>query len=508
MSKATEMSEASPPSEQSLRRNQLGTGNIVFLVLAAAAPMAAVVVTVPLSVGFGDGAGTPGAYLLAGVTLLLFAIGYVAMSRHIVNAGAFYAYVTKGLGRPLGMSTAMIAVLAYNAWVIAVVGIAGVFAHNVAAAELHVHWSWEVWSAIFFAIVATLSLFEIQLSARVLGVALLCEFAVLSIMSVGILVTQGPGAYTLHSFSPSGVFAGAAGVSVMYAFSSFVGFEATALYAEEAREPRRSVPRATYIAILIIAIFYALTTWSLIAGYGAGHAAAAANKDPAEFVFAANARYVGGFTVHAMNLLICTSLFAALLAFHNATARYMYALARDGILPRALARTHPRFGSPYVASAVQLTLTAAVVITFAALGLDPLLELGAAFLGLGTLGIIVLQGLASFSVVGFFRNRPDGHWWKTLVAPLLGGLGLSAATVLVIKNYSSLTGAKSDVINHLWVLVPAAVVLGLALAAWLRARRPELYAGFAEDRVDELFAEAEDRSAAAISPPPVSPIGG
>src|SRR5450755_4769157 len=126
MSKATEMSEASPPSEQSLRRNQLGTGNIVFLVLAAAAPMAAVVVTVPLSVGFGDGAGTPGAYLLAGVTLLLFAIGYVAMSRHIVNAGAFYAYVTKGLGRPLGMSTAMIAVLAYNAWVIAVVGLAGV----------------------------------------------------------------------------------------------------------------------------------------------------------------------------------------------------------------------------------------------------------------------------------------------------------------------------------------------------------------------------------------------
>jgi amino acid transporter len=196
-------------------------------------------------------------------------------------------------------------------------------------------------------------------------------------------------------------------------------------------------------------------------------------------VFTANHEYVGGFSDHLMNLLICTSLFAAVLAFHNGAARYMYAIARDGLLPRQLTRTHPRHGSPYVASAVQLSLTAVVITVFAVARVDPLLELGAAFLGLGTLGIIMLQGLGSFSVVGFFRDRPDRHPWKTVVAPLLGGLGLATAAVLVIVNYSALTGSPSDVVNNLWWLYILAVALGLLLTAWLRRARPGAYRALA-----------------------------
>lgn len=476
------MSISSAPADEQLRRNELGTSGIVFLVVAAAAPLTAVVATVPLSIALGNGIGTPGAYVIAGITLLLFAVGYVAMSRHMTNVGAFYAYICNGLGRPTGTAAAMIAVIAYNAMMIAVVALVGTFASPVFADELHIDLPWEVWGGIGVALVAVLSCFEIHLSARVLGIALICEVLILLVMDLGILFSEGPKGFPLDSFSPSDVFAGAAGVSIMYAFASFVGFEATAIYGEEAREPRRTVPRATYIAIGLISIFYGVTTWALIAAFGAGGVVAAAADDPAGFVFAANAEYVGGFTVHAMNILIVTSSFAALLAFHNAASRYMYGLARDGVLPRRLAHTHPRYGSPIAASALQIAIAVVVVGAFALTGMDPLVELAAAFLGLGTLGVIVLQALASFSVIGFFWRRPDRRLWNTVIAPLLGGAGLTAGAVLVIKNYSSLTGANSDVINNLWWLLPVAAVLGLLVAARLKTRHPDVYAALGRDR--------------------------
>ena len=463
----------------------LGTGNIVFLVLAAAGPMAATVSFVPLSIGLGSGIGAPGAYLAAGIVLGLFAVGYVAMSRHVTNAGAFYAYATRGLGKPIGFATAMIALVAYNAVVVAVVGFFGAFAQGAAAELVDVNWSWQVWSVIGFATVAGLSFFEIQLSARLLGVALILEVLVLLVMDVAILLDRGASAFTLDSFSPGTVFAGASGISLMYAFASYIGFEATAIYGEEAREPRRTVPRATYLALAIIASFYALTSWALVAGFGADGVVKAAAGDPAGFVFVANAQYVGGFTNDLMQILICTSMFAVLLAFHNASARYIFALSRDGLLPRPLARTHPRHGSPYLASAVQLTVTAIAVVACAVGGLDPLLGIGAAFAGLGTLAIIVLQGIASFSVVGYFSRRPDRHVVKTIVAPLLGGLGLAAAAIQVVHNYSSLTGVTSTVINHLWWVLPAVALLGFALAAYTRSARPGVYGRFGEANADD-----------------------
>ena len=90
--------DASHGAPEELRPNSVGTGHIVFLVPAAAAPLAALVLTIPLSIGFGNGAGTPGAYAFAGIVLALFAVGYAEMSRHVVSAGGFYAYVTRGLG--------------------------------------------------------------------------------------------------------------------------------------------------------------------------------------------------------------------------------------------------------------------------------------------------------------------------------------------------------------------------------------------------------------------------
>jgi amino acid transporter len=163
------------------------------------------------------------------------------------------------------------------------------------------------------------------------------------------------------------------------------------------------------------------------------------------------------------------------LAFHNTLARYLYSLGRAGVLPSALGRTRATDGAPYVASAVQSCTTTLIVGLFAIFGADPFLNLFAWLVGLGTLGVLVLQAAASVAVIAFFRRtRADTRPWQTLVAPLLGLAGLVAAIYLVLHNFDVLTGATSGVVPLLPWLVVLAALAGLATWAAMRERGIDL----------------------------------
>ncbi|WP_435220526.1 APC family permease [Streptomyces sp. Tue6028] len=447
-----------------LNEGVLSTGDIVFFVLAGVAPMGVVVAMLSLSIALGDGPGVPGTYLVTGAVLALFAVGYVRMSRRVTNTGGFYTYARAGLGRAAGGAAAYLALVAYNAATIGVFGTLAYFTQGVAG-SFGVHLAWQWWAALTFLMVAVLSYFEVSLSAKALALALGCEVAALLVFDVAVLVHDGFHGFSLEVFRPSVVFTGGFGVSLMLAFGSFVGFEATALYGEEARDPRRSVPRATYIALAAITIFYLVTMWAAITSYGVTHVRAAAAADPENFVFAAVTRDVSSEMARAMAVLVVTSLFASFLAFHCNTARYHYALARDGLLPRFLMGTHPRHGSPVAAGSVQLALVAVVTIAFGLAHQDPYLGMGISLFGLGVLGIVVLQAVAAAAIVGFFlRHREDESVLASVVAPALGGLGLVVGLVCMIWNYRVLAGGSLPVLNQLpWLLAMAAVV-GAALA--------------------------------------------
>jgi len=461
----------SPPGGQ-LERGAMGTADIVFFVLAGVAPMGVVVALLTLSIALGNGAGVPGTYAVAGVVLALFAAGYVRMSRRIANVGGFYTYARQGLGRRSGGATAYIALLAYNAATIGIFGALAYFASQ-AGASFGVHISWQVWALIAYAIVAALAYLEVTMSAKVLGLALAAEVLTLLVFDVAVLARNGFHGFSLDVFKPSVVFAGGFGISLMLAFGSFAGFEATALYGEESRDPHRSVPRATYISLALITVFYLITSWAAISSYGVQHAQAAAAANPSAFIFAANAKYVGGFTTDVMQILVVTSLFAAFLAFHCNTARYHLALSRDGLLPRALSRTHPRYGSPVVASAVQLGLLAMIVAGFSIAGQDPYLGMGTSLYGLGVLGIVLLQAIAAAAIVGYFlRHRQGESAWGAIIAPALGGIGLVIGMVLMILNYSTLTGSTATWVSSLPLLLPAAAVIGAVMAGRQPAHEP------------------------------------
>ena len=163
----------------SVPRRTLSTRRIVFLVVAAAAPLAAMVGNVPLALRLTDAPGLPGAFVLATIVLLCFSVGYGAMSRRVVNTGAFYTYVARGLGKPPAVAVALVAVLSYNAMAIGLTGGFGYFA-QVVLHEAGIEVSWIPLAALGWAITAYLGYRSVELSAKVLAVLMSAEVVILT----------------------------------------------------------------------------------------------------------------------------------------------------------------------------------------------------------------------------------------------------------------------------------------------------------------------------------------
>jgi amino acid transporter len=500
MTDMTQATGAEATTQDSRLRHTLTTRKIVFLVVAAAAPLAALVGTVPLAFAVGDGPGVPAMFAFAGITLLCFSVGYAAMSRRIVNAGGFYTYVSCGLGRVAAVGAGLVAVISYNAATVGIAGALAYFAHLIAASHgFNVAWEW--WAAAGILMMAVLGYRKIDFSARVLQTLLLGEIGILVLLDAAVLIRHGVSTLPATSFAPHTVLATGVGVSVMFAFASYVGFESAALYGEETRNPTRSVPVATYVSVITITLFYAFTSWVVVGAVGPSHLRQVAGQELGNLFFVLSGSYLNQTLTTIMQVLLCTSLFAAMLALHNAANRYMFVLGRERVLPGWFNAVHAKHGSPHRASVTQTAVTVVMVAVFAVAGLDPYVNLATSMLGLGTLGIVALQAAAALSVVGFFHTRADRHWWRTVVAPLLGFAGLAVSVVMLVQNFSVLTGTTNVVVRSLpWLLV-AATVAGAVLGGWMRSARPQRYAALAQVQGREVVRRGQHATAPAAAGP-------
>jgi amino acid transporter len=464
----------------------MGPFELAFFVVAAAGPLLVVAGFAPLAFIIG-GVGAPGAQLVAALVLLLFAVGFTRMALRIRNPGAFYSYIGRSLGRPMGGGAAVLALTAYSVIAIGQLGAVGAFAAGTVSRLTGLDVPWPVFSVGAILLVAVLGHRRISLSAKVLGIALLAEVAILLVLAVPVLVQGGPEGLDFGSFSPSAIFAGG-GTGAMFAvvFGAFIGFESTAIYAEETREPARTVPRATYLALGFLGIFYTFMAWIAVVAFGKSGIVAAASENPTELFFLATEQYVGHGATVIMEVLLISSAFASTLAFHNTTSRYLFTLGREGLLPRRVASVHPRHGSPYVASAVQATAALVVVLLFALAGADAYLGLFLLMVGPGILAVIVLQALCAVAIVVFFRRQPTGEEesvWATLIAPLLSLVGLVVATWLVVINFELLSG-RTDWVNVLLVAcLPLAFAVGVVVTVALRRRDPARYEALTQTQI-------------------------
>lgn len=460
-----------------LARNSIGLLHIVFFVVAAAAPLTAVVGATPVAFAFGNGAGVPGAFVLAGSLYLLFSVGFTAMSRHVGGAGAFYTYISQGLGRPAGVGGALIALMTYTAVQCAVYALFGVFSAGTMAG-LGVDLPWFVWSLAALVLVHLAGRRNISFSGKVLGVAMILEVLILLLLDVGILLKGGgPEGLTLSSFAPSVVFTPGLAVALVFVVGSFIGFESTAIFGEEARDPDRTIPRATFVAVLLITAFYAFSSWAIVQFYGPSQIQAAAEGGLETLYFTASEQVLGAWSVSVMQALLLLSLFACVLSFHNTLNRYFFALGRENLLPHALGRVHPVHGSPARAGLVQSLSAAALLGLFVVGGADPYAVVFAWMSGLAVLGILAVQVLVSVAILVYFRHRHEHEHSTlvTLIAPALALLGLAGGFVLVSVNMDLLTASDHVLVKLFPALVIVVGVCGPLLAGWIRRTNPALY---------------------------------
>lgn len=463
---------------ETTQRQVLSTRKVVFLVIAAAAPMGAMVGNVPLALARTNGIGLPAAFVLAAVILLCFSVGYGAMNARVVNSGAFYTYIARAMGKPAGAAGAYAALVGYTSMALGIGTAFGYFTHLVFAG-LGLAVPWYVFTACGIALVGFLGYRSAELSAKVLGVLMVLEFAILLIFNIAVVGAKGFAAFPAESFTPHQAFSGTLGIGLLFALTSFIGFESAAIYGEESKDPERTVPRAMYISVASISAFYVVTAWIIIGAAGGPGAPAMAQSQLGDMVFTLAKDYGGEILYSATAVLLCTSVLASYLALHNAASRYLFALGREHMLPAVLGGYHQRHLSPHIGSLAITGITVLVLGFMALLGADPYTVIAAGFVGLGTLGIIFVQAITAVAVLVFFWKRPDRSLWRGIVAPAIGAFGLGAGFVLATLNYSILTGSDSAWVNLVPLLLPLVAILGIILSLRQRRRNPAAYATFA-----------------------------
>ena len=456
-----------------LKPGAIGLLGVIFVAVTGAAPISAMLFNVPFATGFGTGYYTPGAFLFAAVILTIFSIGYVAMAREISAAGGFYSFISHGLGRVLGLATGICGVIAYSLFEISLLGgFAYFFSTN-----FNSWFGWEIpWvlpAVLAALLICVLCWFDVELSVKVLGVALISEIVILTLFDVLVLGQGGSDTgiafdslNVAKTFDPGvGLVAG---VGLFLAFWSWVGFEAIPNYAEESKDPKRNVVRATMIAVIGLGIGYVITSLAFESAFPKDQVVKAA-QDPAGPFFVAMDAFGPHFLTIIMQVLILTGAFACAMAFHNVTMRYLYATGREGILPRALGRTHPKHKVPHVANVTQTVFAIVIMLIWgvsSGFGFDKAFD--TAYVRVytmmavqGVVWILAIQTLCALAIIVWFRTGGrNGNIITTLICPIIAIIGQLFAIYLLFTN---ITAISFDITYTGWIVWIAVIITALAI---------------------------------------------
>lgn len=460
--------------DHSLHRG-LGVWSIVSMVAAGAAPLAVVSLTVPIVITLGGSITAPLIFLTAGLILLLFSVGFVTMSKHVRNAGAFYSYIQAGLGRVPGLGSATLALVSYYLLQVGLYAYVGISFSGMLTSFFGISTPWWLWTAVSWIIVSWLGYRDIVLSAHVLVVALAAETAAVLILDFSIFFQGGADGFPAEALNPARVFDGTPSIGLLFALFSFIGFEATAVFRNEARDPDRTIPRATYITVILVAGLYALSAFAVVMGAGANDALAIATENPEGMTPDLFIAYTGKVVHDLAQIFLVTSTFACVLTFHNVLTRYQFTLGAMQVLSPKLGVVNPKFRAPSFSSIVVTVVGGLSIIVVLLTGLDPVTQIYTWFSGAAIIGLLTLMALTSIAVIVYFRRKSGESAMKTIVLPALAALCIVGVIAVALMNISLVI---PDPIAA-WIMLPSLVIafiVGCFMAVRMKNRKAEAYA--------------------------------
>jgi amino acid transporter len=480
-----------------LERNAVGLAPTLFQSITHMAPAAAVAFSIIVGVPYAGGS-IPLAVLLALIACLLVAISIGQLARHLPSAGGLYTFSSRGLGKYVGflvawgfmMAEPIVAPLLYLIF------------GNELAANLNSHFGWPLWlwapSAVLAGLIVWFLTYRgIRLSTEA-GVALGAFEIVIFLALALTLIAAAGGNNTLSVFAANtgnqhglgSVFPG-----MIFAILAFIGFEASAPLGEEARDPRRTIPRAVILSCVLIGVFYLICYYAASVYFGPNNMAAKFTGYNSGDPWSGLAQKVWGPGIILVILAVLNSAIANSNAGVNAATRVGYSLGRIGLLPRAFGRVHPRFKTPYIAIHVQAIGGIILAVGLGAIAGEPRPLNAFALLGtLATIIVVTIYILTNLSNISFYwrEHRGEFNWLLNGVVPIVGSLIFLPALVAAFGiNFLGLgIQALTSPSNLAPLIIGVWMAIGVIVLIYFSVQRPERIAETGKVFLDEP--EAKD----------------
>ncbi|MBN3454895.1 APC family permease [Mycolicibacterium sp.] len=484
MTPSQELSTAVTPTPNQARLGgNMGVISLVFTVMAFSAPAVAFLGFIPVAIALGNGVGTPVAFLACGVVVALVAVGLTTMARSLPNPGGFYAFISAGLGKTVGLGAGFAAIIIYYVACMSTYALGGIAARSIIADVFHgPALPWWIFAAVLWVIVGVLGYFRIDFSARVLTIFLGLELLLLVSYDVSVLLRGGADGLSLDSFHPASIVSGSVAIAFMFGVGLYGGFEATVIFRDEVRTPERTIPRATYAVVALLAVMYSLTAWLFINAYGPMAVLDVVTADPTAAATASIKEYTGEFAYTMATVLLLTSAFASTLAAHSFATRYAFNLSADKILHHSLSRVHHTQLSPHRAS-IAISLATFAGLVPLVLARIPDATVYGRLSGVYTYTFLLLLILVALAIpVYLIRHRRAAESvTKPVVASGVAAAILCIALYLATVNFELITGATGVLTVVLLLLIYGIVAAGMVMASIYRRKRPEVYARIGRD---------------------------
>jgi amino acid transporter len=444
----------------SLRKGVLRTGDAIAQSIAVLAVVMAVALSTSFAAQFA-GAAAPLAYLVAGLGSLCLAYVIIRFTRRMASAGSLYTYISQGLGPAFGFIGGWLYAGCFAIGIAFTMAIASIYL-QVILTNINVNIDWFVLFCGLLVLLFLFSFYDIRIATRVQLVLAALGIASVLLLAIIIIAQGGRNGLSFVPFSPAALPDGISGLflAAVFSFTSFIGFEAAATLGEETANPRRTIPLAILIAVIVGMVFYILVTYAFSVGYGVNQSAAWAAD---QFVLDTLAKHYANATLASIiDIMVAIDAFVASLAGLNLVSRIFYSMGRDRGLPSVFGLTHPRYKSPWVGIVVSLAITFILGVTLGR-NLGPFRFFG--FLAtIGSLGILVAYILVAIAgMVFFLRSRQDRglEFYADIVLPVIAIL-VCGATL-----YSSVIPLPPYPLSLAPLIVAVWIILGLCLLAYL-----------------------------------------
>lgn len=456
-----------------LKKGELNTSDILSAALANTAPAMSFFFSFG-AIAIASGLGSPFAIAMAGVVVLLTVNSLIEFTKVIPSTGSYISYIGRTFGGIAGTMTALALTFGFIVAVSYVMAILGGWTSIMLKKFAGIHIPWQIIAIILVAFVGYLVIRGVKISTKWAVATFIFELALILISAIIMLAVNG-GHISWKAFDPTHIKNGISGLGLAFplAVFMFLGVGNPSPMVEETRNPRRSVPIAMFtstIFITVLYIFMALATTTAFNGN-----MKALDHAPVPFVDA-GLRTMGGAII-LVYLAGFTSTFASLIGATNGQARMIFSAAREGLLPKALAKTG-KSQTPW--SSIVFYMVCALLITLIWGTIDTPLNAAGLVATLGTIPIALVFLVLNIALPVFYirYHRDRLRIWRHIIFPILGVL------TMILPFWGLVQPGQPAPFNIFPYIVLAYLVLSAIYSIILNRRHPDL-----RERVGSIIAD-------------------